>query len=230
MAATKNGERMTGKAGDPRVWVWLCLLVCLMFCLAACGGDDDTLSPDGDSDIEEETLPPVDCHARRAEANPQSSVACSAWCNKVDTCGGLFDSIEECRRDCHARSYEVIPEILDRWENCIINTSCSNFEQARDLGDTSPDLEVYCRRKALESESVDPPRYSVCDQVGDLLRDCDPDVAETNRTACSNIHAALYTDETFLYYAACAELACDDTAWLDCLEGGICQLITDRVE
>jgi len=197
--------------------------------ITACGGSEDESAADGDAELEPEqdAEPAVDCAARRAAPQPGAPADCTAWCNKVEECGGATDGTEECQRDCYAKTYEVYAEVLDHMNKCIASTTCQMFEAAREDGDTSANLEVYCRRSALADRPTSLDREDACDLVYETLLTCAPDSAGTNRTACVTIHALMWTDETFRHYARCAKHACEGTAWTDCLEEGICQLITE---
>jgi hypothetical protein len=200
--------------------------------LVACGDDQET-NADGDTDLDVEAEPEmpdpgVDCEALRSLPNPPPDLNCEAWCNKVNQCGGATDPIEECRRDCNALTYEANQEELERWANCIVNTSCSTWENAKELGDTSRNLELYCRARTFAQSSPTPDRAAFCDSLYETLSACGSDFSTVTLETCQSIWAPLYKNEAFRQIAGCQPWSCDNDAWNQCVTLGVCSMITDR--
>lgn len=209
---------------------FIMMLLFLSVFLHSCGSEGGDGS-DGDADLDQEpefeAPPPVDCEYRRSEINPENQIKCTKWCSKVSQCGG-GDPLEECIRDCRAMSWELIPEPLQIQANCIDVTSCTIYAQERDKGDTSRNLEIYCRNKVTMVELLAPDRDETCQLAYENLLECKEPNATTFRDTCKKNYALMFSDETFQRYAVCSEIICDNTAWGECL--GICHLLTDVID
>ncbi len=207
---------MPRETGRFRIGPIVSISLLLLLWLSACGGggsseEDET---DGDADLE---MPLPDCAAWRSAPNPEFSNNCVGWCNAVEACGGATSDHAYCIKSCYAKTYEYDSEAFGSIQNCILKTTCLIYEQALEDGDSSSNLEEYCRNRV----STPPDRRDFCDELYDKLIGCGNYSAETYRNQCLTLFAPVASNDHFKRYVWCAKDACESN-WQHCVDDMSC--------